>query len=341
MSRAFNKEFRRSITHSMGRFLAIAVISALGCGFYAGLRMTPIDMNLSADMFYDATNMSDLYVIGTLGFEDEDIQELRAIEGVRGIEAARTKDEYAMLGDIKYVVRFNGLDMQSALSSDCSDEKGAVSDNASYINRPVLVEGAWPTEPGQCVVAADAVLDVAPKIGDTLRLVRDADDETLSFDEYTICGFVRSPFYPMTSNFASSELGSGEIDTYAYVPNEVFSQDMPYTAAYITEEYAGLVIPSHFVVVRVDITKALPQYIAWYLNKDRIKKAFRMSCTGMLKQIKPTMVGETEIKLPSLERQRQVVELYNISRQEIVLLERQIRQKEAYYKALINKVNRM
>ena len=66
-----------------------------------------------------------------------------------------------------------------------------------------------------------------------------------------------------------------------------------------------------------------------------------MSCTGMLKQIKPTMVGETEIKLPSLERQLQVVELYNISRQEIVLLERQIRQKEAYYKALINKVNRM
>ena len=61
----------------------------------------------------------------------------------------------------------------------------------------------------------------------------------------------------------------------------------------------------------------------------------------MLKQIKPTMVGETEIKLPTLERQRQVVELYNISRQEIVLLERQIRQKEAYYKALINKVNRM
>ena len=71
------------------------------------------------------------------------------------------------------------------------------------------------------------------------------------------------------------------------------------------------------------------------------KKAFSMSCAGMLKQIKPTMVGETEIKLPSLERQRQVVELYNISRHEIVLLERQIRQKEAYYKALINQVNRM
>ena len=53
------------------------------------------------------------------------------------------------------------------------------------------------------------------------------------------------------------------------------------------------------------------------------------------------MVGETEIKLPTLERQRQVVELYDISRQEITLLERQIRQKKLFYKALINKLNRM
>ena len=140
------------------------------------------------------------------------------------------------------------------------------------------------------------------------------------------------PFY------ASEQL---TVSYLTQVGDIVVKTSEPYTAVYITEEYANLVIPSHFVVVRVDITKALPQYIAWYLNKDRIKKAFSMSCAGMLKQIKPTMVGETEIKLPTLDRQRQVVELYNISRQEIVLLERQIRQKEVYYKALINKVNRM
>jgi Restriction endonuclease S subunits len=115
----------------------------------------------------------------------------------------------------------------------------------------------------------------------------------------------------------------------------------PYTAAYITDEYSGLVIPSHYVVVRVDDAKAIPQYIAWYLNKDRIKKAFRMSCTGTLKQIKPTTIAETEVNLPTLERQQKVVELNNISQREIKLLKRLLEQKEAYYKALINKVNRM
>lgn len=115
----------------------------------------------------------------------------------------------------------------------------------------------------------------------------------------------------------------------------------PYTALYITEEYTGLVIPSHFVIVRPDKTKALSKYIAWYMNKERIKKAFRMSCMGTLKQIRPSTIAQTEIKLPALERQQQVIDLYDISRSEIELLEKLISQKKIYYKALINKINRM
>lgn len=114
----------------------------------------------------------------------------------------------------------------------------------------------------------------------------------------------------------------------------------PYTAVYIKEEYAGLVIPSHFVIIRVDENVVLPKFIAWYLNKEQIKKDFRMSCTGTLKQIKPSTIAETEIKLPTLERQKQVVELFDISQSEIELLERLLEQKKTYYKALINKINR-
>ena len=62
MKSAFNKGVLRSITHSLGRFLAIAVIAALGTGFYAGLRMTAPDMKLAGDIYYDGTNMCDLRV---------------------------------------------------------------------------------------------------------------------------------------------------------------------------------------------------------------------------------------------------------------------------------------
>lgn len=143
-------------------------------------------------------------------------------------------------------------------------------------------------------------------------------------------------------------------DTIRFVASEALSRNYltqagdvivklsdPYTAVYITEDYAGLVVPSHFVIVRAEADQVLPQYIAWYLNKDRIKKAYNMSCAGMLKQIKPTTIAETEIRLPALERQRQVVELYELSQAELRLTEQLLRQKEAYYKALINKINRM
>ena len=62
MRSAFSKDFWRSISHSWGRFLAIAAIVALGAGFYAGLRMTAPDMELAADAYYDGTDLMDIRV---------------------------------------------------------------------------------------------------------------------------------------------------------------------------------------------------------------------------------------------------------------------------------------
>ena len=69
MSRALIQETLRAIRGSLGRFLAIMGIVALGCGFFAGLQMTGRDMRLSADEFYDAQGLYDIRVVSTLGFE--------------------------------------------------------------------------------------------------------------------------------------------------------------------------------------------------------------------------------------------------------------------------------
>ena len=67
MRSAYGKEVLRSITGSLGRFIAIAAIVALGCGFYGGLRMVYPDMNLAADRFYDGTHLMDVRVVSTMG----------------------------------------------------------------------------------------------------------------------------------------------------------------------------------------------------------------------------------------------------------------------------------
>ena len=103
--RAFNKDIVRSIRHSLGRFIAIAAIVALGTGFYAGLRMTAPDMNLAADEYYDGTALMDIRVVSTLGLTDEDIEALRQVEGVQAVMPAYSADVLATLAGDQYVMR--------------------------------------------------------------------------------------------------------------------------------------------------------------------------------------------------------------------------------------------
>ncbi len=102
MRGAFNKDVLRSVTHSLGRFLAIAGIVALGTGFYAGLRMTAPDMKLAADQFYDGTNLMDIRVVSTLGLTDDDLAALRGVEGVAPVMGAYETDVMATVNDEQY-----------------------------------------------------------------------------------------------------------------------------------------------------------------------------------------------------------------------------------------------
>lgn len=236
MKNAFNKGVLRSVTHSLGRFLAIAIMAALGTGFYAGLRMTAPDMKLAGDMFYDGTNMCDLRIVSTLGLTDADIDELRGVEGVEGVEGAWEVDALATIESTQYVVRIHSLDTEAAQRSGMEDDYRVISDDADYINRPLLVEGEWPDAPGECVVSADAVTEGEVAIGDTVEVLEGTQDigETLDADTFTIVGFVRSSYYVSTTGFGSTSLGSGSIDQYMFVSEGDFADDMPYTEAFVT-----------------------------------------------------------------------------------------------------------
>ena len=235
MRSAFSKEVIRSITHSMGRFLAIAGIVALGTGFYAGLRMTSPDMNLAADIYYDGTALSDVRVLSTLGLTDDDVAALERIEGVEGVMPSRETDVMATINGEQYPIRVHALDA-SALTSDTSDGVHALSDDEDYLNRPILASGAWPTKPGECVLSADKVTAAPTNIGDTVSITEGTQDvdEVLATRTYTITGFVHASYYVSSTGMGSTTLGSGSIQQIMYVPAGDFSQDMPYTEAFLS-----------------------------------------------------------------------------------------------------------
>lgn len=236
MKNAFSKGVLRSITHSLGRFLAIAVIAALGTGFYAGLRMTGPDMRLAADQYFDATHMADLRVVSTLGLSDESLDMLRDVEGVEDVMPAREVDVLATVEDVQYTMRVQSFDTAAAHASDTSDGVHAYSDDASYLNRPILVSGSWPEGPNECVLMADVVMDGSVAAGDTVTVLEGTQDvdETLSTRTYTVTGFVRSSYYVSPTSLGTTSLGSGALDQVMFVGDEGFASNAPYTEAFIS-----------------------------------------------------------------------------------------------------------
>ncbi|MEG1304732.1 MAG: ABC transporter permease, partial [Oscillospiraceae bacterium] len=105
----FNKDIMRSVKHSLSRFIAIFAIVALGAGFFAGLSATAPDMRLTADKYYDDSNMMDFHLLSSLGFTDEDIAQMRRVDGVDGVMAGYSVDAESLIGDKEQVMRIHSL----------------------------------------------------------------------------------------------------------------------------------------------------------------------------------------------------------------------------------------
>ncbi len=235
MAAAFNKDLLRSITKSWGRFLAIAIIAALGAGFYAGLRMTGPDMRLAGDEYYDGTNLSDVRVVSTLGLTDAEVEQIRDVQGVEGVMPAYEADAISELDGVQYTIRYHSLDVNAARAST-TDGANVESSDADYMNRLILESGSWPENADECLLSADAVWQSDVHIGDKVHLVEGTQslDDTFAEKEFTVCGFVRSSYYTCSTNTGSTQLGSGSLSTFIYVPNDAFAGDYPYTEAFVT-----------------------------------------------------------------------------------------------------------
>ena len=92
MGSALLKDILREIKKSLGRFLSILLIVALGVAFFAGVKASVPDMKYTADAYFDAYNMQDIQLISTVGFTEEDVEAIRGIEGVQGVHATYTMD---------------------------------------------------------------------------------------------------------------------------------------------------------------------------------------------------------------------------------------------------------
>ncbi len=217
--KALAKDFRMEIRNSLNRFLSIFFIVALGVAFFAGIRASEPDMRYSGDAYFDAHNMMDMKILSTLGLTEDDIEAIQAVEGVEKVEPGYMIDVLALMGESERVIHVESL--------------------PETMNQVDVDEGRLPEKKGECIIDMDMASSYDIKIGDTLTFLSGTDtelSENLATEVYTVVGTCSSPMY-ISFNRGSTNIGSGEIDMFAYVTAESFDQEV-YSQAYVTVEGA-------------------------------------------------------------------------------------------------------
>lgn len=129
-------------------------------------------------------------------------------------------------------------------------------------------------------------------------------------------------------------------ETYLTQANDVLIRlREPNIAIYINSDNSNLVIPSFVATIRIDKTKVSSKFLTYYLNSTTAKRALNRSITGTaINMIKTKELEDLEIKLPSLEEQKKIVEFLDLTNKEIDLLEELKKEKEKYYSEVFNNI---
>ena len=212
---AMRKNLRQSILNSLGRYIAIVAIIALGAGLFVGLLMTKTDMVATGNKFMQRQNMFDLRLMSSYAWGEEHLEAISNMEGVQDAEGIIYVDVIVNVNQNieEKVYRFYSMPEQ--------------------INRLVLKGGRMPQTADECVIDGFLVDDEI--LGSTLTVTETNSEDTIDamvYKTYTIVGYVSSPLY-MDRNRGTTGVGSGELENLVFVSRDGFDVDY-YSEIHVT-----------------------------------------------------------------------------------------------------------
>lgn len=226
MNKSIIKLTKREISSSLGRYLAIFAIIALGAGLFVGLRLSRPDFLETYNDYTHETNFYDFRLVSTLGLTDDDLAEVKKLDGVKLAEGAVGAD-----------FLFNTADEDNLIMMAQS-----IPENVNQIK---LKAGRMPEKANECL--ADPDMYSKDDIGSTIKLSKDNSEQTFdtfAYDEYTIVGLADSVLY-INMERGSSTLGNGSVKGYIYIPMDGFSTDY-YTDIYVCVDSEGYVYSDEY-----------------------------------------------------------------------------------------------
>lgn len=200
------KDLFGSFTHSKGRFLSILTLMLLGSLALVGLKVTTPNMHRTANQFIQQQKMLDLAVMGDLGLDQADQEELLGLKGARV--------EFGSLLDLTVKGTGKAIRLFSPPKSLSSFH---------------VTKGRLPKKEGELALAS--FWEDRYRLGDTLTLEEKVGTRSsLKQKQFTIVGFVQSSEMWSQKNLGTAMSGSGNLDAYALVSKEVFTTKLPVIA---------------------------------------------------------------------------------------------------------------
>ena len=194
------KDIWLTIRQSKGRFFSIFSLMMIGSMALVGLKVTTPNMERTAQLFVDKTQMLDLAVMADYGLDEADVQELK--------DLPKAQVEFAYLTDV--IIK----DTYQAVRIFSQTDK---------ISQYELVSGHLPQKESEIALATSLQKDY--KIGDTITFTL-GQDSPLKAETFTITGFVHSSEIWDQTSIGQTTVGTGELTAYAVTSPQAFDSEV-------------------------------------------------------------------------------------------------------------------
>lgn len=226
MTKALLKNTFREIAGTKARFFSIMAIIALGVGFFAGIKATSPSMYSLAENYYRDKRLMDFRLVSTVGFDEDDISAVAALDGVRDVMPSYFCDVMTSAED--------GGDIVRLIAVPKAYEKNSV------LNTLTVNEGRSIRKSGEIITESVAFANVRHKIDADISFAPLAGDakitDILKTNDFTVVGKAESPLY-ISYQRGSTTIGDGKIDEYMYISADDFKLPR-YTELYVKADFS-------------------------------------------------------------------------------------------------------
>ena len=289
------KDLFASFTHSKGRILSILTLMLLGSLALVGLKVTTPNMHRTANQFIQQQKMLDLAVMGDLGLDQADQEELLGVKGARV--------EFGLLLDLTVKGTGKAIRLFSAPKSLSSFR---------------VTKGRLPQKEGELALAS--FWEDRYQIGDTLTLEEKAGTRSsLKRKQFTIVGFVQSSEMWSQKNLGTAMSGSGNLDAYALVSKEVFTTKLPVITRIQFDDLKSL---DSFSQVYQKGLKA---------HQEELEKLLKDNGKARYQRLKQEVDGQIQKGQKELSRAKETLQL---AKSQIDQAQKQLDLQEAQFKKL-------